>query len=78
MNAPRGSVQPRRSALVLALLLNPALAGFSDYALGEVFGISFHTVRKERRRLEARGMIPSVSVRYCRDGIERDTARIGK
>ena len=78
MNAPRGSAQPRRSALVLALLLNPAFVGFSEYILGEVFGISFHTVRKERRRLEASGLIPSVSVRYCRDGLARDTTLIGK
>jgi len=53
------------------------IAAFSDNLLAKRYGLCFRTVEHVRRKLEAIGVIPSVALRRCADGFERNTAHIG-
>ena len=67
----------KRRALERGLISDHGAAKQSNYILGETFGVSESTVRTARKCLEANGLIPRVSTRYCRDGVERNTSLIG-
>ncbi len=69
---------PGRVKLESALVNQREAAGFSDNTLAKHYGVSFLTVERARRHLEAIGVIPAVAVRRCWDGYERNVARIGR
>lgn len=67
-----------RDALEQALTADPATLQSSDHVLGATFNISSFVVRRARKSLEGRGLVPVVTVRRCVDGFERNVSRIGR
>jgi hypothetical protein len=67
-----------RDDLERALIADATALQFSDHVLGETFNIGSYVVRKARKSLEGRGLVPVVTLRRCIDGFERDTSRIGR
>jgi DNA-binding transcriptional regulator YhcF (GntR family) len=67
----------RRRKIEADLAADPTLAHRSDYMLAAAYGVCYQTVRRARRRLEDRGVIPVEKARICADGSERTFTRIG-
>jgi len=67
-----------REALERAFATDAATLQYSDGLLAEAFQVGAGIVGRVRRGLEARGVIPTVRLRRCVDGRERDVSRIGR
>ncbi len=67
-----------RDDLERALIADSTALQSSDHVLGLAFNMGSFAVRRARKSLEGRGLIPVVTLRNCADGFARDTSRIGR